>query len=259
MTRSIKESFVTEAINIKTYPLSEYDNIVVMFSRERGLIKGIAKGAKRPKSKLGARMQMLVANKIMLKNGRNFDTICEAQALNTFNKLRSNLDKLTYSMYLTEIIGSFCTDSDEDLQSNEKIYELFYGALDEIANSPDITKILLHVIKFQLKFMTQIGYGLEFSTCLKCGCKAPDSAYFSVAQGGIVCSTCRGGSDIYIGLHKKIREFLIAQKECSINENTHYDELVDENFNRKCFLLLKKYIDSHSARPARALRVLEKM
>lgn len=257
--KSIKESFVTDAINIKTYPLSDYDNIVVMFSRERGLIKGIAKGVKRPKSKLGARMQMLVANKIMLKNGRNFDTICEAQALNTFNKLRTNLDKLTYSMYLTEIISSFCTDGDEENTNNEKIYELFYGILENIANSQNKTEILLNVIKFQLKFMSLIGLGAELKVCLKCGCKLEDGGYFSVASGGVVCKDCKGGSDIYIGLHKKIREFLIAQQNSQINSKTQYDSLVDENFCNKCFLLLKKYTDSQSSRPARALRVLENM
>ena len=257
--KSIKESFTTDAINIKTYPLGEYDNIVVMFSRQYGLIKGIAKGVKRPKSKLGARMQMLVANKIMLKNGRNFDTICEAQALNTFNKLRTNLDKLTYSMYLTEIINAMCTDSDEDLENNEKIYQLFYNALEGISNSLNKTEIFLQSIRFQLKFMAQIGYGAEFETCLKCGCKIADGAYFSVSSGGVVCKNCRHGSDVYIGLHKKIREFLIAQQNCKNGEKTQYDKLVDENFCEKCFLLLKKYIDSRTARPARALKVLKEI
>ena len=257
--KSIKESFVTDAINIKTYPLGEYDNIVVMFSRQYGLIKGVAKGVKRPKSKLGARMQMLVANKIMLKNGRNFDTICEAQALNTFNKLRTNLDKLTYSMYLTEIINAMCADSDEDIENNERIYELFYSALEGISNSENKIQIFLHAIRFQLKFMTQIGYGAELKTCLKCGCKINDGAYFSVSSGGIVCSSCRQGCDIYIGLHKKIREFLIAQQNCKNGEKTSYDNLVDENFCEKCFLLLKKYIDSRASRPTRTLKILKEI
>ena len=257
--RSIKESFTTEARNIKTYPLSDYDNIVVMFSREYGLIKGIAKGVKRPKSKLGARMQMLVANKIMLKNGRNFDTICEAQALNTFNKLRSNLDKLTYSMYLTEIISAICTDCDEDNENNEKIYELFYCALEGISNSLNKTEIFLNAIKFQLKFMAAAGYGIELEKCLECGCEINENAYFSIAKGGVICKNCRRGSDIYIGIHKKIIEFLITQKNCPSGEKTCYDGLVDENFCEKCFLLLKKYIDTYASRPSRALCVLNEM
>ena len=101
-------TFVTDAINIKSYPLSENDNIVVMFSKDKGLIKGVAKGVKKPKSKLGARMQSLVCNKLMLNEGKNLDVIKEAQAINPFNKLRYNLEKLNYSIYITEIIGNFC-------------------------------------------------------------------------------------------------------------------------------------------------------
>ncbi len=259
MNKNIKENFVVDAINIKTYPLSDYDNIVVMFSRERGLIKGIAKGVKRPKSKLGARMQMLVANKIMLRGGRNFDTICEAQALNTFNKLRSNLDKLSYSIYLTEIISAYCTDGDEENENNKAIYELFYNILEQVANAENEVEILLNIIRFQLKFMEQIGYGTELETCLKCGCKISEDAYFSIAQGGVVCSTCRYSGDNYIRVHKKIRDFLISQKNCQLGEKTDYDALVDKNFCERCFGLLKKYIDSRASKPTRALKILEKL
>lgn len=255
--RNLKESFITDAINIKTYPLSEYDNIVVMFSKQKGLIKGVAKGVKRPKSKLGARMQMLVANKLMLKGGRNFDTICEAQALNTFNKLRQNLDKLTYSMYLSEIIGSFCRDGNEEDENNAAIYELFYAALENIAQADDKIQIMLSVIKFQLKFMSLIGYGVELKNCLKCGSEITNDAHFSVASGGVVCTNCRGGSDIYIKLHKKITDFLCELKNCPMGEKSKYDELADENVSRKCFLLLKKYTDSLVSHPTRIFKVLD--
>ena len=75
-------NFVTDAINLKSYNLSEADKIIVMYSKEKGLIRGVAKGVKKPKSKLGARMDLLVANKLMLYKGKNMDTICQAEALN---------------------------------------------------------------------------------------------------------------------------------------------------------------------------------
>src|SRR5574344_294325 len=103
---------ITEAINLKSYNLSESDKIVVMYSKEKGLIKGVAKGVKKPKSKLGARMDSLVANKIMLHKGKNLDTICEANALNTFNKSRQNIDKLLFSTYVSEIVRNFGVEGD---------------------------------------------------------------------------------------------------------------------------------------------------
>jgi len=249
------KNFTTDAINIKTYPLSEHDNIVVMFSRQKGLIKGVAKGVKRPKSKLGARMQMLVANKLMLYEGKNLDTICQAQALNTFGNLRRDLDKLTYSIYLAEIIGIFCTEKDDE-QDNERIYELFYKTLEGISGAEDLTGILLYVLKFQLKFMNILGYGIELETCLVCGCTIVQDPLFSTAQGGVVCEKCNAdGSRVKIPT--KIREFLLEITKTNIDETTKYDELVNEKVAHTCHGLLKRYIDTISPRRVKTLKVIE--
>ena len=49
-------NLVTDAINLKSYNLSEADKIVVMYTKDYGLMRGVAKGVKKAKSKLGARM-----------------------------------------------------------------------------------------------------------------------------------------------------------------------------------------------------------
>ena len=153
----IMNNFVTDAINLKTYNLSECDKIVLMYSKDKGLIKGVAKGCKRPKSKLGARMDELVANKLMLYKGKNLDTICEAQALNTFKKSRQNIDKLLYSTYISEIVRNFGIEEDP---CSKDVYDIFYKALERIANSIDKKEILISVIKFQLKMMLISGFGI---------------------------------------------------------------------------------------------------
>ena len=82
------QNFTTNAINLKSYNLSETDKIVVMYSKEKGIIKGVAKGVKKTTSKLGGRMDMLIANKILMRQGRNLNTICQAESLNTFKETR---------------------------------------------------------------------------------------------------------------------------------------------------------------------------
>ena len=158
-------NFVTDAINLKAYNLSEADKIIVMYSKDKGLIRGVAKGVKKPKSKLGARMDLLVANKLMLYKGKNLDRICQAEALNTFHKTRQNMDKIFYSMYISEVVSNFGVE--DDPCSNE-VYDLLYKALDKISNAADIVEIMIAVIKFQLKMMLISGLGLEFDTCLCC-------------------------------------------------------------------------------------------
>ena len=249
-------TFTTDAINIKTYPLSENDNIVVMFSRDKGLIKGVAKGVKKPKSKLGARMQMLVANKLMLNEGKSLDVIKEAQAINPFNKLRYNLDKLNYSIYLSEIIGNFCRENTEEIpEVNKNIYELFYKTLENISNANDSVQIVLSVIKFQLKFMREVGLGLELSHCLKCSSKIKDDAYFSIENGGVTCKDCLDDYSRKIKINIKIIEFLNEILNCDINKPTKYDILVNEKVTTSCFNLLRKYIDIQTGRECKTVKV----
>ena len=148
----MQNSFVTDAINLKAYNLSESDKIIVMYSKDKGLIRGVAKGVKKPKSKLGARMDLLVANTLMLHKGKNLDTICQAEVLNTFNKTRQDIDKIFYSMYVTEVVNNFGLEEDP---SSEVIYNLLYKALNTISSAQNKVEILIAVIKFQLKMMIE--------------------------------------------------------------------------------------------------------
>ena len=140
------EKYTTQAINLKSYPLKESDKIIVMYSKDKGLIRGVAKGVKKPKSKLGARMDLLVANKLMLYKGKNLDRICQAEALNTFQKTRQNMDKIFYSMYITEVVNNFGVEDDP---CAKEVYDILYKALEKISNASDNVEILISVIKFQ--------------------------------------------------------------------------------------------------------------
>ena len=158
-------NFVTDAINLKSYNLSEADKIIVMYSKDKGLIRGVAKGVKKPKSKLGARMDMFVANKLMLYKGKSLDRICQADVLNTFNKTRRDMDKIFYSMYISEIVNNFGVEDDP---CSEEIYELLYKSLNKISEAETKEEILISTIKFQLKMMQISGFGIELNSCLCC-------------------------------------------------------------------------------------------
>ena len=147
-------NFVTDAINLKSYNLSESDKIIVMYSKDKGLIKGVAKGVKKPKSKLGGRMDALVVNRLMLAKGKNLDIITQAESLNTFYKSRVDMDKLFYSMYCAEVVMNFGAENDT---SSEEIFNILYGALKQISESNTkeqvllfLIEILLHIIKLVL-------------------------------------------------------------------------------------------------------------
>lgn len=250
-------NFVTDAINLKSYNLSESDKIIVMYSRDKGLIKGVAKGAKKPKSKLGARMDLLVANKLMLYKGKNLDRICQAEALNTFNKTRQNMDKIFYSMYITEVVNNFGVEDDP---CSKEVYDILYKALDKISNASDNVEILVAVIKFQIKMMQIAGFAIELDTCLCCGERIEkENMYFSSQMGGIVCSRCNDTFNLKTILHYKLRDFLNACLQYDFDYISEYDKKANEKVCNVCFELLKEYINKHSSKKFNSVNILQEI
>lgn len=248
-------NLVTDAINLKSYNLSEADKIIVMYTKDYGLMRGVAKGIKKAKSKLGARMDSLVANKVMLYKGKNLDTICQAEALNTFKDTRKDLDKLVYSSYISEIISVFGVEDDP---SSKEVYELFYKALDRISEAKSKKDAMIAVIKFQLKMMLIAGFGLEFDSCLCCREQILDEdMYFSTQMGGVVCEECNETLGVKLKLHHKMRDFLQAMMQFDFNYESDYDKKATDKVCEVCINLLHDYIQSHSNKKIKALSVIE--
>lgn len=251
------DNFVTDAINLKSYNLSEADKIIVMYSKDKGLIRGVAKGVKKTKSKLGARMDLLVANKLMLHKGRNLDTICQAEALNTFRKTRQNMDKIFYSIYVSEVVNNFGVEDDP---CSSEIYDLLYKVLDKISEAEIKEEILTSVIKFQLKMMQISGLGLEFDSCLICGCSLEnENMYFSRKHGGVICSKCNDEHYVNSMMHYKLRDFLKSLSNTDLSEQSSYEKLANEKICVVCFELLKSYIMMHSPKKFNSTEILQEV
>lgn len=250
-----KEKFICDAINLKSYPISEADKIVVMYSKEKGLIKCVAKGVKRPKSKLGARMDSLVANRLMVTKGRNLNTVCQAEALNTFKDSRKDMDKLFYSIYLSELVANFGVEDDP---SSDEVYELFYKALDRINSSKSKKDVLIAVIKFQLKLMLITGFAIELDTCLCCREQIlNEDMYFSTQMGGVICKDCNETFKINKKLHYKMRDFLQAMMQFDFTYESDYDKKATEKVCKVCYDLLNKYIETHTTKKLKSTDVIE--
>lgn len=254
----MQNSFVTNAINLKSYNLSEADKIIVMYSKEKGLIRGVAKGVKKPKSKLGARMDLLVANTLMLHKGRNLDTICQAEVLNSFYKTRQDMDKIFYSMYVTEVVHNFGVEDDP---CSEQIYNLLYQTLNTISVAENKIEVLIAVIKFQLKMMIESGFSIEFDKCLCCHNVVEDETmYFVPTLGGIVCADCAG--KIYHNkkqLPYKLRDFFKQMAVNNFDEKGKYELQANEKVCIVTFEALKEYIVLKSPKKFKTTDVLKEV
>ncbi|MEI8377295.1 MAG: DNA repair protein RecO [bacterium] len=244
--------FTTDAITLKSYNLSESDKIIVMYSKDKGLLRCVAKGVKKPSCKLGSCFDSLIASQVLIAKGKKLDTISQAQGINSFSALRKDFSKLSYAMYCADIINAFSLE--DDIGSSE-IYELFYNSLAAIASSKDKLNTVLCVTKFQMNMMELLGYGLELDNCIKCLCPAGQSVVFSKDAGGILCPNCAGEYGNKISA--KLISFLKKISGASL-ENKYF---VDEPLNNEltimyCFNLMKDYVQMRSPKKLKAQEIL---
>lgn len=252
----MKEQFTTNVINLKSYNISESDKLLLMYSKDKGLMKAVARGSKKTNSKLGGRMELLVANKLMLNKGKTFDSISQAEAINTFFNLRSDIDKLFLAMYGSEIVANFGIENDPN---SEEIFNLFYAFLNELSKAKTKELSMLQVIKFQLKIMNILGYSIELNNCVKCVDKLTEKEeiYFSIEQGGILCKSCAENLCKKVKVPYKIIEFLNTLLQEDFETHTQYENLLTEKICDTCMNLLKNYIEYYSPKKFKTTEMLE--
>ena len=244
-----------DAINLKSYSLSENDKIMLMYSSECGLIRGVAKGCKKTKSKLGGRMDLLMANCVMISSGRNLNTICEARSINAFKGSRESIENLMFSSYVSEVVGAFGVENDP---CSEEVYELLYGTLETISSGCESkVEIVVVVLKFLLKFLHVAGLAIELNTCLCCGNRLGDEElFFSPMRGGVLCKECLGVEDVSVKLHYKLRDFLVALEGTDFDKRCEYEAVATERVCMACFDMLRKYVQLHCGKAIKSVELI---
>jgi DNA repair protein RecO (recombination protein O) len=100
---SHSQTYKLTGINLHVSPLGEADRLLTILSPERGLIKAIAVGSRKPKAKLGGRTTLFVVNELLLVSGRNFHRIIQAETLDSYPGLTQSLGHLAAGQYFIEL------------------------------------------------------------------------------------------------------------------------------------------------------------
>ena len=174
----------TKGVIIKVQDYKENDKLLWMYTEELGKVTCIAKGAKRSKSQLLSVTLPLCFGEYLLFKGKNLYNLQEGKIINSFQGLLNNLEKLTYSSYLCELID-ICVENDE---VNSALFKEFMICLYLL--STDALDYELLVRAFELRLLEATGYNLELDRCCICKKKISVADYISLSHYGGVCDEC---------------------------------------------------------------------
>lgn len=200
--------YQTEAIVLKRIKLGEADRILTLYTADLGKIKAVAKGTRRPKSKLGGHVELLTHSLLMLARGRNLDIITQAQTIDNFLALKDDLGRISYSLYILELVDSFTAEHIE----NRRLFNLLLDTLHQLSEAKDGEPVLRY---FELHLLDHLGYRPRLQQCA--GCDAPlqpATNFFSSSQGGALCHDCGYQEPIARPLSLNALKVLRLWQEC---------------------------------------------
>ena len=97
------KEYQTTGINLKGIPLGENDRLLTILTKEHGLVKAVAIGARKHRSAMAGRSGLFVINDLQISVGRSMDRIKHAEMVQSFVGLGKTLAKLTAAQYLSEL------------------------------------------------------------------------------------------------------------------------------------------------------------
>ena len=179
-------SYRSEGVVLKSTPIGEGAVIVILYSQELGKLRAIARGARKPSSKMVGHLEPLNRVELAVAKTRvgGIDTITQAQVVETFPDLKASLEGVSRGLYLAELVDGFGTEGG----ANPELYRLLLEALRFLNQQPEADTALRY---FELNLLQCSGFMPELYRCVECHKELVAGEHmFSPDFGGTICSSC---------------------------------------------------------------------
>jgi DNA repair protein RecO (recombination protein O) len=185
----MQETYGTKAIILGRRPFRECDTMVSVFCLDNGKLELVARGTKKPNSKLAGHIEPISLSNIMIARGRQYDYLAAAVNENSFVNIKNDFDKLSIAGRAVGVFEKLVKENEKD----NNLFNLLFSFLN-ILNSCKLKVVSCKLLFnfFILKFISELGYKPEeLYNCVVCKKKIiPNNNKFDLTKGGVVCGQC---------------------------------------------------------------------
>lgn len=181
----------TEAIVLQTYKLADADKIVLCMTKTAGLVRGVARGARRLKSKFGASLEpfTLIQLTFFEKETRELVTIKSAEILRSYFDAARDVEAVGGLVYIVELVKEFAPPH----QADERLFKMLRACVDFLADNPARVRAVSAYTELWTLRLT--GFLPDVKVCGACAIRLNETfqgrIYIS-HEGVIWCQECRG-------------------------------------------------------------------
>jgi len=177
------------AVVIGSFPLGESDRMVSFFSRDVGRVRGVARAARRMRSRFGGSLELFTLGELVFFDTGRSDLvrIDHFDVTHPFAALRERLDTLGEAAWVVEIVAR--TTGERDRQP--ALYGLLVRALRALETAPRPARV---AVCFGVRCLDVLGHRPRLDRCVECGRTYPFPRP-ALGEGGVVCDGCQSGAD----------------------------------------------------------------
>lgn len=181
-------SFRASAVVLRHTDWGEADRLLTLYTRERGVVRALAKGARKVTSRKAGHLEPFTHVTIQFAKGRDLLIVTQVETINAFLLLRDDLVKTGYASYVVELLLRF---SYEDEGANPSVFKLLVDTLGRLEAEEDAW---LPVRYYEMRLLDAVGFRPHLFECANCGREIlPEDQFFSFIAGGVICPRCGEG------------------------------------------------------------------
>ena len=231
----------SEAVILKQMPLGEADRILTLFTPAYGKVRAVAKGVRKPTSRMSGSVEPLTRANMLLSKGNELDVVSQAEPIDVYMAVRGDLEKTSTSFYMAELIDAFTIEQSE----NRSLYRHLVNSLETLCDLKNdgpgnVREFILLRASYESGLLNMTGYRPQIHRCVECGLPTQGSVSFSASGGGVICQRCRNKQKVIRPLS------LAALKMLNVLEDGGFAYLKKQPYQEDVSLevesLLRQYI-----------------
>lgn len=201
-----EHSFRVEAVILRHSDWGEADRLLVLFTREMGKVRVVAKGVRKIRSRKAGHLEPFTRATLQLARGRDMPIVTQADTVTAYIPLREDLLRTGYAAYIVELVDRFIYEEGE----NRFLYALLVDTLDRLNEASLLWQPVRY---FEVQLLDLLGFRPELFNCTSCREEIrPQDQFFSADAGGVLCPKCGrlrpGARPVSLETLKYFRHFL---------------------------------------------------
>ncbi len=244
--------YVTDAIVLSRFALGEADRVLTVMTPELGKLRVIAKGVRKPTSRIGGTLEPFAELRLQLAHGRTFEVVTQAAVNHAWLRLRDSLESAATAWYLAELADR----SLEERHSAEPLYLLLRRAYELLDAGMEPGRVARW---YEARLLDELGMRPEVDRCVECDRTVEPTETFRWVPplGGLLCERCPGPPASVAGLSLEGLKLLKAYLRMDVEGIAALR--LDPAVEREVEAALRDFVRVSLERDARSLQFLDEI